>query len=109
MTREQINEEFERQQQIQMSNPPASKAWQDASAEIHRLAVLLTGKKPQDARSNAPAISAYEVAALEAITAGRTMGAMLRLLPANTPKEELQRYATAYSTLRERNAPAPPY
>jgi len=40
---------IEAQQEIQMRNPPTSQAWQDASAEIHRLAELLTGKPLKDA------------------------------------------------------------
>ena len=47
-------------------------------------------------RYNVALISAYETAALDAITCGKTMGQMLRSLPANTPKDELQRYGGAY-------------
>ena len=48
--KEAILESLAAQQEIQMLNPPTSQAWQDASVEIHRLAELLTGKKPVDAR-----------------------------------------------------------
>jgi hypothetical protein len=37
------------QQAIQQNNPPASKAWQDASVEIHRLANIITSGKTRDA------------------------------------------------------------
>jgi hypothetical protein len=50
MTTHQIEQALERQQQIQMTNPPTSEAWLKASAEIHRLAELLTGKPAQEAR-----------------------------------------------------------
>jgi hypothetical protein len=51
MTRwEVLTRRIEEQQHIQMTNPPSSKEWQDASKEIHRLAEILTGKKPQEAK-----------------------------------------------------------
>ena len=50
MTRAEIEAELERQQRIQQRNPPSSSAWLAASAEIHRLAELLTGKEPTEAR-----------------------------------------------------------
>ena len=62
-----------------------------------------------ECRYNVPRVTKYEIAALDAITAGRTMADMLQLLPANTPKDELQRYSSAYADLRRRNASAPPY
>jgi len=50
MTNTEIEKALKRQQAIQMSNPPSSKEWQEASKEIHRLAESLTGKKPKEAR-----------------------------------------------------------
>jgi hypothetical protein len=47
-------------------------------------------------------ISKYEAAALEAITENKSMGQMLRELPSDTPKEELQKYSRAYAELRAR-------
>jgi hypothetical protein len=52
-------------------------------------------------RYNVALISAYETAALDAITGGKTMGQMLRSFPANTPKDELQKYGEAYDRLRK--------
>ena len=62
-----------------------------------------------ECRYNVPRVTKYEIAALDAISAGRSMADMLQLLPANTPKDELQRYSSAYADLRRRNASAPPY
>ncbi len=36
-----IEELISEQQQVQMTNPPSSIQWQNASAEIHRLAALI--------------------------------------------------------------------
>lgn len=41
---------IEAQQLIQMSNHPTSEPWIKASTEIHRLAEMLMGKKPVEAR-----------------------------------------------------------
>ena len=55
-----------------------------------------------DCRYNVPQITTYEQTALDAITAGRTMGQMPRELPADTSKGELQQYAKRYDKLRSR-------
>lgn len=44
---------------------------------------------------NVPEISRHEQAALDAISAGIGMGEMLRSLPEDTPKHELQKFANA--------------
>src|ERR1700686_2176809 len=53
LIRELIEDSIAIQQDIQMRHHPDSHAWQVASAEIHRLAAMLTGKEPQDARAGA--------------------------------------------------------
>lgn len=45
----EVERALKAQQIIQQNNPPTSDAWKQASREIHRLAELLTGKKPKDA------------------------------------------------------------
>jgi hypothetical protein len=47
-------------------------------------------------------ITQYEQVALEAITNNKSMGQMLRELPSNTPKNELQKYSKAYAELRSK-------
>jgi len=48
-TKQQIEKDIEKQQKIQMCNPPSSANWIAASQEIHKLAKELTGKEPKDA------------------------------------------------------------
>jgi hypothetical protein len=54
MTPQEIEKAIKVQQEIQMSNPPSSKIWEDASNELHRLIELLTGKPPKDAWGKQP-------------------------------------------------------
>jgi len=49
MSKEQIERELERQQEIQMANQPSSRQWQEASKRIGELVQLLTGKPMKDA------------------------------------------------------------
>jgi hypothetical protein len=49
MTKEALEAAIAQQQEIQMRNPPTSEAWQNASAELHRLIEQLTGKPVKDA------------------------------------------------------------
>jgi hypothetical protein len=49
MTKPEILAELERQQAIQGRHYWKTPEWQEASRQIHLLAEMLTGKKPQDA------------------------------------------------------------
>lgn len=50
LTRDEILSALKAQQLIQQTHPPSSEEWQEASKEIYRLAEMLTGKPPKDAR-----------------------------------------------------------
>lgn len=49
MSKAQIKSEIKKQQEIQMTNPPSSVAWQEASKRLHELIEQLTGSPVKDA------------------------------------------------------------